>query len=174
MALTSSLELYSFEVHPWYRDFASKVSYHHYVEAMDAQMETTITFLKSIEPSRWDFRYAPEKWSIRQVVQHVIDAERVYAYRALRFARNDRTILPGFDEDNWSLNSGADERTIDSLITEYRSVRKASKALFGNLSDEMRDREGTANGIHFSVRLCGVIITGHDQHHMEIIRSRYL
>ena len=174
MNATSPLSLYAFDVHPWYREFAIQVSFDQYVEAMSGQMISTVDFLNSIEQSKWDFRYAPEKWSIKQVVQHVIDTERVYAYRALRFARNDNTVLPGFDEDAWSDGSGADLRTKESLIEEYNAVRMASISLFKSLNAEMTDLEGTANGIRFSARLCGVIITGHDRHHMNIISSRYL
>lgn len=119
-------------------------------------------------------RYAPGKWSIREVLLHVVDDERIYAYRALRFARGDATPLPGFDEKAYAPLSGADTRSLGSILEEYRAVRAATLALFGHLPEEAFDRAGTADDRRATVRALAWHIAGHERHHLAAIREKYL
>jgi hypothetical protein len=121
-----------------------------------------------------DKTYAEGKWTIRDILQHIIDNERIQAYRALRFARNDSTDLPGYDENLLAANTNSSERTVKDLINELVMVRNSNIILFENFSDEMLHRTGLAAGINISVLALGFVIAGHQQHHLNVIRERYL
>lgn len=127
-----------------------------------------------VDDARGAHRYAPGKWSIKEVVQHVSDTERVLAYRALRFARNDATELPGFDENTYAPASAADRRSMDDLLQESALLRTSTITLFSSFDPAMLERQGTANGHRMSVRALGWIIAGHAAHHLRIIHQRYL
>jgi hypothetical protein len=128
----------------------------------------------SLSPAQLCFRYAPGKWTIKEVLVHIIDDERIYTYRALRFARRDKTPLPGFEQDDYALSSGANERETDNIMKEYAAVRRATITLFNGLPDDALAREGTANNNKASVRALGYHIAGHELHHINIIREKYL
>jgi len=130
--------------------------------------------LAKLSPALGDHRYAPGKWSIKEVVQHVIDSERVFVYRALRFARNDRTPLPGFDENDYAPASEAGRRSMDDLLHESATVRASTLALYGSFTADMLERRGAANNNTISVLALGWIIAGHAAHHLRIIHQRYL
>ncbi len=119
-------------------------------------------------------RYAPGKWSLKEILGHLSDAERILSVRALRFARGDLSELPGYDEDAYVAASGAGERPLPVLIDEFRHVREATIALFDQLDAAALDCRGVANGTLFSVRAVGWIIAGHVEHHLTVIRERYL
>ncbi|HEY0976899.1 MAG TPA: DinB family protein [Flavobacteriales bacterium] len=123
---------------------------------------------------RFDHRYAPEKWTVKEVLVHLIDSERVFAYRALRFARNDGTPLPGFEQDDYVPESRAGARTIASILREQDAVREATLTLFASFDEQAMARTGTANGNRVSVAALGWIIAGHAMHHIHILRERYL
>jgi uncharacterized damage-inducible protein DinB len=114
--------------------------------------------------------YGPGKWSIKDTVQHLSDDERIYVYRALRFARGDRNVLPGFDQELFAAHAQANSRTMKSLLSEFRSVRHASVAFFESLDEEASRRRGSADGHEFSVRALGFHIAGHELHHVQILR----
>lgn len=135
---------------------------------------TTVTLLENLSETQWLHRYAPGKWSIKELIVHVIDAERIFACRALRIARADTTPLPGFDQNVYVPVSNADNRTARSIIEEYQTVRAATLSLFQNFTDEMWDRVGTASDNPVSVRALAYIIAGHETHHINIIKERYL
>lgn len=118
--------------------------------------------------------YAPGKWTIKEVLVHVADDERIYAYRALRFARGDRTELPGFEQDDYVSLSGANDRSVHDIMGEYGAVRASTIALFRGLPEEALLRSGVANGNRATVRALGYHIAGHELHHVAIIRGRYL
>jgi hypothetical protein len=118
-------------------------------------------------------RYAPEKWSVKEVVGHLCDAERVYAYRALRFARNDPTPLPGFDENLYVSAGRFDARTIADVVDEWRIVRAATMALFDGLDSAALARRGVANGHEVSVRALAWLAVGHAEHHLDVLSERY-
>ncbi len=119
-------------------------------------------------------RYAQGKWSIKEILVHIVDDERIYAYRALRFARGDRAELPGFEQDDYARTSGADERPLASILAEYQAVREATVAMFDGLPEEAFERSGIADGNPMSVRAAVYHIAGHELHHLKIIRERYL
>lgn len=134
----------------------------------------TMEFLKSLPQPKWSYRYAPGKWSIKEVVLHMIDTERIFAYRALSFARNEQAQLPGYDENTYAIASGAEERTAESLLEEFQTVQQATYSLFKNFTDDQMDKNGIANNNNVYVRGIGFIIVGHALHHMHIIKERYL
>lgn len=138
------------------------------------QLEEVPAWFGRIPESRGGYRYAPGKWSIRQVLGHLSDVERVFAYRALRFARGDATPLPGFDEDAWAPQGGADERTLADLAAEWADVRRATIALFRGLPSSAWDRRGLSSGKEISVRALAYATAGHVRHHVEVLEERYL
>jgi uncharacterized damage-inducible protein DinB len=119
------------------------------------------------------FAYAPGKWTIKEVLVHILDTERIFAYRALRFARNDQTDLPGFEQDDYVPNSEANDRPLSDILAEYATVRAATLSLFRSFSATQLERTGTANGGPASVRALLFIIPGHELHHLSILRERY-
>lgn len=119
-------------------------------------------------------RYDINKWTLKELLVHMMDDERIYSYRALCFARNDKTILPGFEQDDYAVNSNANERTVENILEEYESVRRSTITLFKNMSDETLLRTGTANNSKASVRALVYHIAGHELHHLKIIREKYL
>jgi len=138
------------------------------------QIAGTAALLRNAPPDRADFAYAPGKWTVKQVVGHMIDVERVMSYRALRFAHNDATELPGFDENEWVANSNFAERTLADLVDEYEAVRAATIHFAKHLDADALLRRGTANGQGVSVRALLYIIAGHELHHVALVRERYL
>ena len=117
--------------------------------------------------------YAPGKWTVRDIIQHVIDNERIMAYRAMRFSRNDTTTLPGYDEELFGANTIANERTLIELMEEFSQVRAATISLFKGMNDEMILRSGVAYKSEISALALGFVILGHPVHHMSVIRERY-
>jgi len=131
-------------------------------------------FLGEIPKNKIDFAYAPGKWTIRQVLQHIIDAERVFTYRALSFARKDSAPLPGFDENFWAANSDGGKRKWKDLMEEFTAVRAATEFLFDSFSQDQLLSEGIASNNPVNTLALGYICSGHVVHHMHVIRERYL
>lgn len=138
------------------------------------QMESCIAFFESVPVAKLDYRYQPEKWSIKDILLHLIDCERIFQYRALRISRSDKTPLPGFEENDYAVEANATSRTLESLLNEYKSVRKATFTLFETFSEEQLLKMGNASGKDISVRAIGYITLGHELHHIKIIKERYL
>jgi len=143
------------------------------VDALITQIDETSGLLGRLDEARAAHRYAPGKWSVKQVVGHLADAERVFAYRALRFARADQTPLPGFEEKDYAEHGAFDARALTDLVIEFRAVRASSIALFASLSPEMALRRGTANDSLMSVRALAWAIAGHELHHRGLLVERY-
>ncbi len=158
----------------FYETYVSKIKSDDIVSVLKNSFPENLTFLKGIPPEKWDYQYAAGKWTIKEILVHIIDAERIFSNRALRIARNDKTPLPGFDQDAYAPYMEANERNINALIEEYESVRKASLTLFKNLTDQMWQRDGLASGTHITVLAIAYIIAGHEAHHFGVIRERYL
>jgi hypothetical protein len=133
-----------------------------------------IDLLKNVDDTKGLHSYEDGKWSIKELISHVIDAERVFAYRAMSFARNDKNNLAGFDDHLYAANSGANVRTMSDLLDEFNILRQASIALFNSFDDEMMSRSGTANDIAIDVESLAYLIAGHCTHHKNILRERYL
>jgi hypothetical protein len=162
------------EYAPHYETYVSKVPEGDLLHLLDEERRTTGHLLGAIPEATGSHRYAPGKWSIKEVVGHVTDAERVFSYRALRFARGDRTPLPGFDEQAYAPAGRFDARPLADLARELALVRAATIALFRGFDAEMLERRGVANGQEISVRALAYVIAGHERHHVAILRERYL
>jgi hypothetical protein len=158
----------------YYGNYISMVPDGDILAVLESQMEDTAGFLGTIPESQASFRYAPDKWSIKEVVGHLIDGERVFAYRALRFARNDKTPLPGFEQDDYVRNGAFDNCRLSDLAAELKSVRQATLFLFNHLDRHAWTRRGVANDDEVSVRALAYIIAGHELHHREVLRTKYL
>ncbi len=162
------------KVPEFYHNYIQQVAYLTLADAF-AQHRTGLPhLLQQLEEEQWSYRYAPGKWSIKEVVQHITDAERIFCYRALSFARGEKAALPGFDENNYAANSGADNRTKQSLLQEFDAVQKASSLLFSSFNEEQLAATGTANNKEIYVAAIGYIIAGHCRHHLHILQERYL
>ncbi len=138
------------------------------------QLDDVLGRLGSVPDSRGDYRYAPGKWSLKDVVGHLSDTERVLAYRALRIGRGDRVPLPGFDDQAWVAEVGAGDRTLADMVEEWGHVRRATLALFRHLPPAGWWRQGTAGDQPISVRALAYVIAGHVRHHREVVEARYL
>ena len=159
---------------PYYGRYISLVPDGDILAVLSGQSEDTLALLRSIPESQAGLRYAPGKWSIKELVGHVIDGERIFAYRALRFARNDQTPVPGFEQDDYIRNASFDDYPLHDLASEFESVRRSSLFLFKHLNAEAWMRRGVASESEVSVRALAYIIAGHELHHMGILRTRYL
>lgn len=143
------------------------------VMVLAAQIEDTVVLLRSVPETHAMHRYAHGKWSIKEVVGHLCDIERIMAYRALRIARGDTTPLPGFDENAYVPIAKFDARSLADLLGELRTARAASLALFRTFDGDAWRRRGTASGKPVSVRALAYMIPGHERHHLEILKTRY-
>lgn len=146
-------------------------------DVLDAIRQNTKAFqklLKQIPSKKRKYAYAAGKWTIKESLQHLIDAERVFAYRALRTGRLDATPMPGFDENNWAAAANKTDRKWGSLVKEFDAVRAATEMLFKHLNDEELLFAGMASNLSINALALGYVIAGHNQHHIEIIKERYL
>jgi len=144
------------------------------IKHLNENFKTVKNFILSVPEEKLLYRYAENKWTIKEMLVHIMDDERIYAYRALRIARNDKTELPGFEQDDYVPYSRANERSLKNILNEYATIRRATISLFENLNEAAFLRTGTANGHIVSVRALAYHIAGHELHHMNIIRERYL
>jgi len=158
----------------YFGKYIALVEGHDAVAALELSTRETEALLRSITDERSHHRYAPEKWSLREVFIHVADVERVFAYRALRVARGDETALEGFDPDRWMHRAGADAREWADIAREVESVRAATLSLFRSLPHDAWTRAGTADDSPVSVRALAFMIAGHETHHRQVIAERYL
>jgi hypothetical protein len=138
------------------------------------QIETSKQFFNSIPEEKIDYRYAEGKWNIKEVLQHIIDTERVFAYRALAFARQEPNALPGMDENSYAKNSNADSRKWKDLIDEFEAVRQSTIHLYQSFSESQLELTGKTVSYEISVRALGYTIAGHSAHHINILKERYL
>ena len=162
------------EVPEYYRRYVGLVPDGDILERLRSQLEETTSMLDGLSEEQAGHRYAPGKWSIREVIGHVADTERVFAYRLLRFARGDSTALAGFDETQYTPAGRFDDRALPDLLDELRTVRAGTVALIGGLPDGALARGGTASGVDLTGRAIVWIIAGHELHHRGLLRERYL
>jgi uncharacterized damage-inducible protein DinB len=144
------------------------------IEELEICLHDFIKFVQNIPMDKFDFRYAEGKWTIKDIIQHLIDAERVFSYRALRISRNDKTPLPGFEENDYVNNTNANGRSIQDLLTEFSAVRQSTLLLYKSFSDEQLKRIGIASNKEISVRALGFVTIGHQKHHQKVFAERYL
>lgn len=159
---------------PYYEKYVVKVPDGDLISLLREQVMDTVALLRGISPDRANFAYAPGKWSIKEVVGHIIDTERVMTYRAMRISRGDPTPLPSFDENVFVANSNFAERTLDDLLEELQVVRAATVHLARNMNAVMLARRGTAGGNPVTVRALLYIVAGHERHHAQLLRERYV
>ena len=162
------------EFAPYYENYIKLVPEQDIVKGLVQQKEEMLHFFKSVPVFKHEFRYAEGKWTVKDIILHLIDAERIFAYRALRIARNDKTALPGFEENDYVITANANNREYESLLAEYESVRNATVSLFETFTSEDLLRLGTASNCSVSVRAIGYITLGHELHHKNVILERYL
>jgi uncharacterized damage-inducible protein DinB len=144
------------------------------LEHMQNNFEIVKSLILTLPADKLYYRYAPGKWSMKEVLVHIVDDERIYAYRTLRIARNDKTPLPGFEQDDYVPYSKADERSVESILAEYAAVRTSTILLFDSFNDDDLLRIGFANNSPMSVRAAAYHIAGHEMHHLNLTRERYL
>ena len=158
----------------YYQKYVALLPDGNVVLTLRQQLDSTRALLGGIDEAQAGSRYAPHKWSIKELVGHLIDTERVFAYRAMRFARNDQAPLSGFEQDDYVLNADFDSCTLADLSAEFEHLRRSNIHFFQGLSDEAWNRRGTANDAEVSVRALAYIIAGHEAHHVQILKTRYL
>jgi hypothetical protein len=158
----------------YYHRYINQVAENDLLKAFVKQTPLFISFLRKIPASKRNYRYAKGKWSIKEVLQHVIDTERVFAYRTLCFSRQDATPLPSFDENLYGDNAKATRRKWNDMVEEFKAVRKSTEILFRSFDKQQLDSSGIASGKPVYVLGLGFIIAGHVQHHINVIKERYL
>ena len=144
------------------------------IEELEISLHEFIRFVQNIPMDKFDYRYAPGKWTIKDIIQHVMDTERIFAYRALRFSRNDKMPLPSFEEDDYANNTNSNSRSIQDLLTEFSALRHSTLLFYKSLSEEQLKRIGMASGNQISVRALGFVLIGHQKHHQKVFEERYL
>lgn len=170
-----STQLQPNEYAPFYANYVAQVSDEYtLIEELEISLHRYIKFVQNIPMDKFDYSYAEGKWTIKDIIQHTIDAERIFAYRALCFARNDKTQLPGYEEDDYANEANGNKRSIMELLTEFTAVRHATLLLFKSFSEEQLPRIGYANNNPMSVRALGFVIIGHQNHHQKVFEERYL
>ncbi|MGB9120219.1 MAG: DinB family protein [Candidatus Angelobacter sp.] len=162
------------EAAPYYFGYINRVTGDDILRTLQRQLDETLPFLRGITEEKSLYRYAPEKWSIRQMWGHVNDTERVFLMRALWFARNFDTAQPSFDQDIAVAAAGSDDVPWARHVEEFREIRLATISFFRNLPEEAWRRTGVASGNPFTVRACAYIVAGHVTHHAAVLREKYL
>jgi hypothetical protein len=161
------------EYNPYYDRYISLVGSDDIIGLLERQPQETLPLLKSAS-AKADFRYAPGKWSVKEMLGHVNDTERIMAYRALRVARGDKTPMPGFEQDDYIRDGNFAQRMLTDLIDEFTDVRRATLSLFRHIDAEAGSRRGVANGDAISARALAYIIAGHELHHRRVLQEKYL
>lgn len=158
----------------FYKGYIKQIEEPDLIQALRISSHRMLELVHSISDSKADFSYEPGKWTIRELLCHIIDAERIFTYRALRFARNDKTNLHGFEENDYASRANASGRDLKKIGAEMAHLRAATIDLFEGFTPEMLTFKGTANNFEVSVVALGFIIAGHETHHRQILQERYL
>lgn len=162
------------EYNSYYTPYIQLATNENICKGLTINLKKVVDFYKSIPEEKLDYSYAEGKWSVKDILLHIIDTERIFSYRALRISRNDKTPMLGFEQDDYVLYANAKNRSIDSLLDEYISVRQSTLSLFESFTDAQLKFTGLASGSPISVRAIGYILTGHENHHNKVIEERYL
>jgi uncharacterized damage-inducible protein DinB len=158
----------------FYHNYINLVEKDDLITAMKDQTADLSKLLENMPIEKKDYAYAPGKWTLKQLLQHIVDAERIFAYRALCFARKDSTPLPSFDEDSYANNAKTENRSWESLVEEFKAVRRSTEIMFQTFDNEQLESSGTASGKSNYVLAIGFTIVGHLKHHVNIMKERYL
>ncbi len=167
-------DISSEEYHHYFKPYIEKVGNKPLLKSLRKGKKETISFFKKIPKKKLEYRYEEEKWTIKDILLHLVDAERAFNYRALQFARSKEANLEGFDENEFVSNANANSRSVKSLLREYKTVRNSTIQLYKSFSKETLKRVGIANNTSLSVRAAGFLVCGHEIHHKQIIKERYL
>lgn len=158
----------------YYQPYIDKVEEMDLLPQLTRSKEQAMAIFDTIQEEKAKQRYAPDKWTIKELLGHLIDSERVFAYRAMSIARGEKQSLPGYDENAYVAAAAFNQRTWESLIEEYSAVRKSTCLLFAGMPEELAQQRGIANGKEVSVRALAAMIIGHEKHHLNILQERYL
>jgi uncharacterized damage-inducible protein DinB len=161
------------EYAPYYERYISLVQGEDILSILDSQRRQTMLLLSGRDEEEGNFRYAPDKWSAKEVLGHLCDTERIFAYRALRIARGDTTPLPGFEQDDYVRNGPFANRSLSDLVEEFIAVRRATLSLLRNLDEQAWMRRGIASNNEVTVRSLAYMIAGHELHHRRILQEKY-
>ena len=167
-------ELKKEDYNPFYQTYVDVLGDVELFDILQRQLKNFPQFLESLPDEKLNYAYAEGKWTIVEALVHILDTERVFQYRVLRFMRGDKTPLPGFDQDLYVSNLNAERRTKESIIEEYKAIRRSTIALFSNMNGKALYNKGIASDSLMSVAALGFIICGHQKHHRNVIRERYL
>jgi len=159
---------------PYFSTYTNKVKEDNVRDAFKNQEDLINIFFESIPEEKADYAYAPGKWTLKEMLQHMIDAERIFAYRAVCIARKESQSLPGFDENEYAQNSLANARNWHSLVEELKAVRQSTAILFESFTEEILNQSGFSNNSPVTVNALGFITVGHVNHHVDVIKERYL
>ena len=170
----TALQINENEYAPFYKNYIKALGDVNLLDILNTSFEDLSAALKGLSEEKLLFRYQEGKWTIKELMQHIIDAERVLSYRALCYSRNDATDLPGFDEDWYVDNSNGNQRNFEDLLNEFSHLRAATISLFESFTPEMLQIKGSLSGNDMSVRALGFIIAGHQMHHLKIMKEKYL
>ena len=160
-------------MNPFFQRYLDQVEGQEIENALVKGREDILDFFSRLAPEKISYRYQPEKWSIKEMLGHLIDSERIFAYRALRFARGDGQALSGFDQDDYISEMNMDNRPLESMLVEYQLVREGNIVMFRGFTEDMLARSGTASGESFTVKQMGLLISGHERHHLQVLEERY-
>lgn len=170
----NDIKLKTEELHSYYKNYVDKRADNDIIKGLRIDKEKCILFMDHIPVQKWQYAYQKGKWTIAEVFSHIIDTERIFSYRALRFARNDKTPLAGFDQDLYVPASYANNTTLEEMKSDFLAARNNSIALFSSFSDDLLLQIGTASQSTMSVRAIGYILSGHQNHHLAVLNERYL
>ncbi|TNJ42132.1 DinB family protein [Tamlana fucoidanivorans] len=167
-------DLNSSEYNSYYQGYIESVSAERsLIDNFKVSGEGVLYFFKRIPESKWNFKYHVDKWSVKEVFQHIIDTERVFIYRCFRIARHDNTPLAGFNQDDYIAPSKANEKSMEQLLEEYEAVRKNSIVCLQSINETDLKFVGYASGAIMSARAAAFIILGHEAHHLNVLKSKY-
>ena len=162
------------EYNPYYKAYIDAASHVDIITSLKDSLEHAVSFYVGIPQEKHNYAYGNGKWTIKEVLHHVIDTERIFSYRALRIGRNDSTPIPGYEQDDYVINANIQDRSFEDLIEEYKAVRISTIMLFKGFNEQNLKQIGKASGLPISVRAIGYIISGHENHHNKVLKERYL
>ena len=159
---------------PYYNSYIDFYEDENILQVLEDQVKSSELFFKNVTEEQENYSYAKDKWTVKEVLGHMIDVERIMAFRALSFARGEKQSLPGFEQDNYVAEADFSNRTLSDLFDEFRAVRKSNIILFKSFDEKVLNRRGNANGVDVTVLALVYIVAGHEKHHIQILKERYI
>jgi DinB superfamily len=162
------------EYDPYFQRYTELVPEESVIKTLENQLNEALSIYKGLDNTKIDYRYADGKWSIKELIIHILDTERIFIYRALRIARKDKTPMAGFEQDDYIENLNWDNYPFSSVLNEYELIRKHTILFFNSMTAEMLEQTGISSDMKMAVSAIPFIIAGHERHHLNILKSRYL